>query len=227
VIAIDGPAGAGKSTTAREVARRMGLCWVDTGAMYRAVTLWFLRHGIEPVSGEPVREALGGISVDLVPEGEALRVLLCGEDVTERIRQADVNRAVSRVARLPQVRDALVRWQRRLAARGGVVMEGRDIGTVVCPLAPVKVFLYAELTTRASRRALELAARGDVVDGESVRRDLAMRDTADSTRDIAPLVPAEDAVSLDTSNLTIEDQVEAVIRIARAKGYGPAGGASD
>jgi cytidylate kinase len=226
VIAIDGPAGAGKSTTAREVARRLGLYWVDTGAMYRAVTLWFLRHEIEPLAGRPVEDALRRITVDLIPAGEGLRVLLCGDDVTERIRQADVNRLVSRVARLPQVRKALVDWQRHCAARGDVVMEGRDIGTVVCPGAPVKIFLHASLEARANRRTKEFASLGEAVDDSAVRRNLVERDEADSTRDISPLVPAGDAVLLDTSDLSIEEQVDAVIRIVRARGYGrrlPAG----
>lgn len=219
VIAIDGPAGAGKSTTAREVAARLGLLWVDTGAMYRAVTLWFLRHGIEPTPGSQVEESLRAISVDLVPGPSGLRVKLCGEDVSERIRDDDVTRHVSRVAKLTPVRDALARWQRGIAGRGGVVMEGRDIGTVVCPDAPVKVFLHASLAARAKRRAREHVFRGDIRDEGQILRELALRDEADSTREVAPLAVAADAVCLDTTDLTIEDQVDAVIRIVRARGY--------
>lgn len=219
VIAIDGPAGAGKSTTAREVARRLGLCWVDTGAMYRAVTLWFLRHGIDPVPGEAVEAALDRIRVDLVPRGAALSVLLNGEDVTELIRSDSVNRTVSFVARLPQVRARLVRWQQEYAARGEVVMEGRDIGTVVCPDAPVKVFLSASLQARTQRRAKEFESHGENVDSSRVRQELVLRDETDSNREVSPLVPAPDAIFLDTSELTIEQQVNEVIRIVRAKGY--------
>ncbi|MBN1425126.1 (d)CMP kinase [Candidatus Fermentibacteria bacterium] len=219
VIAIDGPAGAGKSTTAREVASRLGLLWVDTGAMYRAVTLWLLRHGIAPVAGEAIEEALGTLTVDLVPGESTLRVLLCGEDVSQRIRDDDVTGLVSQVSSLRQVRHALVRWQRRIAERGNVVMEGRDIGTVVCPDAPIKIFLEASLATRARRRARERSRHADGLDERQILRELARRDTADSTREVAPMAAATDAVRLDTTNLSITGQVDAVVRLVRERGY--------
>ncbi len=222
VVAIDGPAGAGKSTTAREVARRLGLCWVDTGAMYRAVTLWLLRQGIPPVSGRRLTEALRTIPLELIPSEDGMRVVLDGEDVTDRIRAQDVTDAVSYVASLPEVRQALAGWQRALAERGNVVMEGRDIGTVVCPWAPVKVFLSASLEKRARRRAKEIAQRGGRRDDDAVRRDIQRRDEADSSRALAPLAPAADAVRIDTSDMTIEEQVDAVIRVVEARGYGDA-----
>ncbi len=219
VVAIDGPAAAGKSTTARAVAKRLDLTWIDTGAMYRAVTLWLLRHGIAPVEGSELKKALDEIRIELSSCGEEQRVLLCGEDVTSQVRDVEVTRQVSRIARLPQVRDALVTWQRQMASQGRVVMEGRDIGTVVCPDAPVKVFLMASLQERAERRTQELIGNGHRTEHGRIEDELQRRDTVDSTREHSPLRAADDAVVLDTTSLTFEEQVQKVIDLVREKGY--------
>jgi CMP/dCMP kinase len=196
VVAIDGPAGAGKSTIARAVAEELGFTYLDSGAMYRAVGLALLRRG---GAASEVAEAL-----DVQQLGE--RVLVDGEDVTEDIRTPEVSEAASRVATNPSVRQALVHKQRALLGEGDWVAEGRDIGTVVAPDAAVKVFLTASPDERARRRAAELGA-----DRETVLRDQALRDAQDSTREHSPLVRAEGAVELDTTGLSI---AEVVARIA-------------
>jgi cytidylate kinase len=219
VVAIDGPAAAGKSTTARAVAARLGLRWIDTGAMYRAVTLWLLRHGIPPAEGADLERALRGIEIDLAMEGRGQRVLLCGEDVTAKIRDQEVTRQVSRVAALPQVRRALVKWQRGMAAKGNVVVEGRDIGTVVLPDAPVKVFLVASLEERAKRRQRDLKQGGEEVESAAVQEEIQRRDDSDSSREHSPLQPARDAFLLDTTHLSFEEQVREIVRLVHEKGY--------
>ncbi len=216
VIAIDGPAGSGKSTTARIVAERLGLLHIDTGAMYRAFTVKVLEKGIAPDDQEAVAELLKSTRVDLRQEGTEQRVLLDGRDVTERIRDSDVTGAVSAVSRIRQVRDAMVRQQRALGAERGVVMDGRDIGTVVFPDADLKIFLVASLKTRVERRRAELLRGGKDAPVQAVERDIAGRDDLDSSRKVSPLVRAPDAIELDTSGLTIEEQVNRVVKLARA-----------
>jgi cytidylate kinase len=218
-VAIDGPAGAGKSTTARAVAARLGLRWVDTGAMYRAVTLWLLWHGIPPVEGSVLERTLARVQIELVTVGKQQRVLLCGEDVTSKIRDQEITRQVSRVAALPQVREALVRWQRGMAEKGNVVVEGRDIGTVVLPDAPVKVFLVASLEERAKRRSEDLKTSGERVDRATVQAEIRRRDDTDSSRQHSPLQPADDAFLLDTTHLSFEEQVDEIIRLIYERGY--------
>jgi CMP/dCMP kinase len=199
VVAIDGPAGAGKSTVARALADALGFTYLDSGAMYRAAALMLLRHG--GAASERARE----LELEL---GE--RVLANGEDVTEAIRAPEVSEAASRVATNPKVREALVEKQRTLLSRGDWVAEGRDIGTVVAPSAAVKVFLTAGADERARRRADELGA-----DLETVKRDQALRDAQDRSREHSPLQPAPDAVELDTSGLTVEQVVERVADLVR------------
>lgn len=200
VVAIDGPAGAGKSSVARAVAGALGFTYLDTGAMYRAVALAALRCGAEPASVAPlVRIEVGR------------RVCLDGEDVTEAIRTPEVSEAASRAAADPAVRRALVEQQRRVLARGDWVAEGRDIGTVVAPSAEVKVFLTADPTERARRRAAELG-----LDVEAVLAEQAERDARDSTRDASPLQAADDAVLLDTTGLSQDEVVARVVALARA-----------
>jgi CMP/dCMP kinase len=207
VIAIDGPAGAGKSTVARAVADRLGLKYVDTGAMYRALALAALERGVSDPEGlERIAR-----SVDLEADGE--RVLLDGVDVTRRIRDADVTAEVSKVAAHPGLRAALVPLQRTVAARGNVVMEGRDIGTAVLPDAPVKIFLTASLEERARRRAAETGATV-----EDVMAQIAARDRADAERSTSPLVKADDAIEIDTTGRSIEEIVEEVAALAAAVG---------
>jgi cytidylate kinase len=219
VIAIDGPAGAGKSTVAREVAARLGYLHIDSGAMYRALTVKILRLGIDIYDAELVMELAEHTVVDLLPNegGQENRVILDGVDITDQIREPAVSAAVPVVSTYPKVRSGLLAQQRLLAARGGVVMDGRDIGTVVLPDADVKVFLTATLTERAVRRQREMAARGVGSNPESVIAEIAARDTADSSRAISPLVQAADAVLIDTTQIPIQDVVEHLISICSQK----------
>ena len=217
-VAIDGPMGSGKSTIAREVARRLGYRHVDTGAMYRAVAAAALRRGVPP-DDEAALTALAG-RVRVQPgEGSGARVDVDGEDVTPALRTVDVNRIVGRVARVPGVRAALRDTQRALGAAGGVVMEGRDIGSVILPDADVKVYLTASEEARAHRRQAELAASGQMVPLEEVRRIEAEDDRAATTREVAPLVVAPDAAVIDSTDLGVDEVVAKVIALVdRARG---------
>ena len=216
IVAIDGPAASGKSTTARLVAERLGYRWVDTGAMYRALALKAVREKIKPWEEGRLREMLGRTGVRLEEGDGGLRVLLDGEDVTDLVRSPEVTRAVSWVCALPFVREAMVQLQRRMAASGGVVMEGRDIGTVVVPDAEVKVFLDADVRERARRRWRELREKGMDVSLEDVERELEERDRKDSAREHSPLRRAPDAILVDTTNLSVEEQVERIVRMVEA-----------
>lgn len=215
VIAVDGPAGAGKSTVARRVAAALNYLYIDTGAMYRAIALAVLEEGIGPDDGAAVERLARGLDVELVPSAAGNRVLLGGRDVTERIRAPEVSAAVSQVAALPGVRRRMVQLQRRLAAGGGVVMDGRDIGTVVFPDADVKVFLTASAEERARRRWLELRAAGHAPSLDDIRANIESRDRLDSTRDVAPLRKAEDAVEIDTTDKTVDEVVDQVLELVR------------
>jgi cytidylate kinase len=216
VIAIDGPAASGKSTTARLVAGKLGYIHVDTGAMYRAVTLKVLRAGIAPADSERIGKLLGTTHVALRREGEITRVFLDGDDVTAEIRTPEVTRAVSVVSRHRAVRDAMVREQRKMGAEGGIVLEGRDIGTVVFPDADLKFFMIAGIEARARRRGEELRAGGISPDLSGLTDEIRERDTLDSTRKESPLKKADDAIEIDTSDLTIEEQVRVVVEKVRS-----------
>jgi cytidylate kinase len=216
VIAIDGPAGSGKSTTARLVAERLGLLHIDTGAMYRAVTVAVLERGLDPDDEEGIARLMDTTRIELRrDQGSGIQVVLNGNDITERIRDGDVTRSVSAVSRLRHVREAMVREQRSLAQGQGVVLEGRDIGTVVFTDADVKFFLVASLEARARRRHAELGVKGAGITYQDVVEEMATRDRLDSTRDASPLRAADDAIRIDTSNLTIEQQVAIVVETAR------------
>ncbi|MFO7280420.1 MAG: (d)CMP kinase [Thermoanaerobacterales bacterium] len=205
VIAIDGPAGSGKSTVARRLAERLGMDYLDTGAMYRAVTFAALRRGIDPADAEPVARLAKAVDLEVTP-GE---VRVDGVDATIEIRGPEVSRAVSLVAANPEVRTELVRRQREWAAsRGGGVVEGRDIGSVVFPDAQLKVYLTARPEVRAERRAAEVTG----LDYETVAADLARRDALDQGRETAPLRVPEGAVELDTSDMTVEEIVDEIVR---------------
>ena len=213
VIAIDGPAGAGKSTVARRVAQQLGFIYVDTGAMYRAVTIRSLDQGLEPADAAAVGELAARIDVRFVREGENLRVLADGRDVTEQIRTPAVTAAVAQISQVPAVRQAMVRLQRELAAAGKAVLDGRDIGTVVTPDACCKIFLTASAGERARRRWLELREKGYTPDQDQLRREMEQRDKQDSERELAPLVQAPDAVAIDTTGLTIAEVVDRIVEI--------------
>jgi len=208
IVAIDGPAGSGKSTVARSVARRLGFTYIDSGAMYRAVALWALRLGMDLDDFHRMEQLAREARIELPGE----RVLLNGEDVTAEIREPRVSEAASRVAAQPGVRRALREEQRRIASAGPSVMEGRDIGTVVFPDAQVKIFLDAQPEQRAQRRARELG-----VPVEDVARDLEARDRRDRSRAEAPLVQAPDAEYLDTTHLTPSEVEEAVLKLVRER----------
>lgn len=214
-IAIDGPAGTGKSTLARTLAGRVGGAYLDTGAMYRVATLHVLREGIDPEDGEAVSAATADLPLEIGTDAGAERILLDSEDVSEEIRTAPVTANVSAVSAVAQVRENLVRLQRRLAAGGGtVVLEGRDIGTVVLPDAEVKIYLTASPEVRARRRTDQDRAAGRAAEYEEVLAAVIERDRKDSTRAASPLRPAADAVVIDTSDLTLEEVLDRLVALA-------------
>lgn len=215
VVAIDGPAGAGKSTIARSVAARLGFVYIDSGAMYRAVALWALRAGISDIDTHKIEQL--AVEAEIALEAGSERVYLNGEDVTDAIRSPDVAAAASKVSAIAGVRRAMVSKQRELATNGSVVMEGRDIGSVVFPDARVKIFLDAPSEERADRRNREMERRGVAVDRDGTARELAERDHRDRTRAEAPLVQAPDAVYVDSGGLTIEQVEEQVLKIVRER----------
>ena len=216
-VAIDGPAGAGKSTVARAAAKELGFIYVDTGALYRAVGLYALRAGIKPGDAEAVGATLENINVSLEFINGEQSVLLNGEDVSSQIRTPEASMAASDVSAIPAVRAFLFDLQRDIAKKNNCIMDGRDIGTVVLPHAQVKIFLTASPEIRAKRRYDELIAKGQSVDYKDVLEDLIKRDYNDSHREVAPLKPAEDGVILDTSGLSLEEAVESAIRIIKEK----------
>ncbi len=215
IIAIDGPSGAGKSTAAALVAERTAFLHLDTGAMYRAVTLAAIRAGLAAPGSPPREDVLGRLALrsgfEVQRAGRRQRVLLDGEDVTGELRRPDVEALVPLVAGLPSVRRALVPWQRRMAEGGGVVADGRDMGTAVFPDAPFKFFVTADLDERARRRCRELARRGVEASLDEVRRALAERDALDSDRPVAPLVRQPEAVLVDTTGLSAEEVARRIL----------------
>jgi CMP/dCMP kinase len=210
VIAIDGPAGAGKSTIARRLAARLGFTYIDSGAMYRAVGWWALRQKLDPSDMHRMEQL--ALAAGITLEGDGARVLLDGEDITEAIRGPEVSKAASLVATIPGVRRALVEKQRAIGAQNNVVMEGRDIGSVVFPNAALKIFLDADVQERARRRAMEVNGDRDVIS-----RQIRERDERDRTRAEAPLTQAPDAVYVDSTGLSIEEVEEAILRLVRAR----------
>ena len=214
-IAIDGPAGTGKSTLARTLARRIGGAYLDTGAMYRVATLQILRAGIDPEDADAVIAATVDLPLEIGTDAGSERILLGGEDVSDEIRTARVTADVSAVSAVPEVRENLVHLQRRLAASGGtVVLEGRDIGTVVLPDAEVKVYLTASPEVRARRRTDQDLAAGREADYQDVLAAVIERDRKDSTRAASPLRPADDAVVIDTSDLTLDEVLDQLVALA-------------
>lgn len=219
-VAIDGPMGSGKSTVAREVARRLGFRYVDTGAMYRAVAAASIRRGVAPGDADRLARLAQAVTMDFEPQaGGSARVLVEGDDVTASLRSIDVNRLVALVAKVPQVREALGAIQRRLGDCGRVVMEGRDIGSVILPRARIKVFLTASIDVRARRRQAELAAGGTAMALDDVRRIIEEDDHMASTRETAPLLVAPGAVTIDSTVLTVDQVVDQIVTLVeRARG---------
>jgi len=221
IITIDGPASSGKSTTARAVAERMGYLYLDTGAMYRAVALAFLREDASPTP-DAAQEVLPRIKVDISHEDGTMHVHLNGTDVTAGVRTQRVGEMASRVSTLRGVRDKMVREQRRIAqerqaSEGGLVADGRDMGTVVFPQAEVKIYMEADARVRARRRHEEYQRQGEDIAFEEVLREIQARDRQDRTRDIAPLRRADDAIELDTTDCSVEEQVEFVVEHIRSQ----------
>ena len=214
-IAIDGPAGAGKSTIAKKVAKKMGYIYVDTGAMYRAMALFMIKQGIDPSDATSIEEAckIADISIEY-RDGEQV-VLLNGENVNAYLRTEEVGNMASVTSVNAKVREKLVELQQKLAKTKDVVMDGRDIGTVVLPNAEVKVYLTASSLVRAQRRALELEAKGEKTDLSKIEADIIERDNRDMTRAISPLKQAEDATLIDSSYMTIDEVVEAILNLVK------------
>lgn len=216
-VAIDGPAGAGKSTIARRAAKEIGFIYVDTGALYRAIGLYVLRKGISCADAQKVIALLDEIKVSLAFVNGEQRVLLCGGDVSDAIRTAEVSMAASAVSAIPEVRSFLFQLQRDMARDNNVVMDGRDIGTVVLPDAKIKIFLTASPEERSRRRYEEMLQKGMTVDYEQVLAELKERDYNDSHRAVAPLVPAKDAVLVDTTGNTLEQSVLQLTNIIKER----------
>lgn len=216
-IAIDGPAGAGKSTIAKAVAKRLGIIYLDTGAMYRSVAYYVLKHGV-PVSDEKeVQRLLDGLVMDIRYEDGAQQIYVCGENVTPYLREPHMSKAASDVSALPAVRYKMVELQREFAASHDVVLDGRDIGTFVLPEANCKFYMTASPEERAERRHKELAEKGSACTLQEVLDDINKRDYNDSHRAVAPLRQADDAVYIDTTDMTPEEVTETVVRIVSEK----------
>jgi len=215
VIAIDGPAGAGKSTIARRLAQRLGFTYIDSGAMYRAVALWAMRQNADTADMHRMEQLALAADIDLQPEG--LHILLNGEDVTAAIRTAEIGQQASVVAAIPGVRRALVQKQRALGARTSVIMEGRDIGTVVFPDADVKIFLDADPSERVNRRLRDFRGQGQPAPPEAIAAQIEERDRRDRTRAEAPLTQAPDAIYIDSTGLSLDRVEEEILRVVRAR----------
>jgi cytidylate kinase len=218
VVTIDGPAGSGKSTTAKLVAQRLGYIYLDTGAMYRAMTLKALRAGVDLEDDYLLAQLAENTDITIHPEPDGTRVILDGEDVTEHIRARDVTRSSSMVSAVEGVRRRMVELQRMIGARGGIVAEGRDIGSVVFPEAEVKIYLDADLRCRAARRKKELDEKGQSARLNQIEKDIRARDAYDSGREHSPLIVPDGAITVDTTDITIEEQVERVLEEVRKSG---------
>jgi len=218
IIAIDGYSACGKSTTAKEVARILGYLYVDSGAMYRAVTVHFIEHHVALTNPKEISKALASLKIDF--RNNVLGVTetyLNGLNVERKIRKMEVSERVSEISAIREVREALVELQRKMGKARGIVMDGRDIGTVVFPEAELKIFLNADLLLRAFRRQKELLERDELIDLDSVIENLKKRDEYDSKREVSPLVRADDAIGIDTTHITIDEQVDEVVRLALSR----------
>ena len=216
-IAIDGPAGAGKSTIAKMVSKKLNCIYVDTGAMYRAVALFFIKNGIGSDDEKRIAKEIENIQVDIQFEAGDQKVLLNGKDVTEEIRAERVGNWASEISKYTLVREYLVKMQREVATKQDVVMDGRDIGTVVLPQANVKIYLTASSKVRAMRRYNELTQKGVFCDIHDIEQGIMERDAQDMNREISPLRQAKDAILIDSSNMTIDEVVEKIVSLARER----------
>lgn len=216
-IALDGPAGAGKSTIAKIIAKRLGLPYLDTGAMYRAMALCAIREGVSLTDAEKVDELLRRTDIRVVYESDGQHVLVNGEDVTGRLREEEIGKGASLISKLRCVRDKLAGMQRDIAHETHAVLDGREIGTFVIPETPYKFYVTATAEERALRRVRQLEEKGETPDYELILKDILARDYQDSHRDYAPLKQAEDAVLIDTTHMTIDEAVEAVLTALEAK----------
>ncbi len=216
IIALDGPAGSGKTTTAKRLAEKLSYIYIDTGAMYRAVTLAWIKSGLE-IDEKYAETLVDSIKVELRNEGNGQLTFLDGIDVSDDIRTTEVTKLVSPVSAMPYVREKMVAMQREMGQKGGVVMDGRDIGTAVFPNADLKVFLIASIDARAQRRTKEMLEKGMEANVEEIKQQIIDRDHFDSTREHSPLRKADDAIEIDTSNMTIDDQVNSIYELAIKK----------
>lgn len=217
IITIDGPAGVGKSTVAKRLALRLGYRYADTGALYRAVAWKVSMSGIDPSDHHAVAQLLSNTSLILGQDPKAPRISVDGKDVTDEIRTAEISRMASIVSAIPAVREWLIPIQRRMGMGGGVVVEGRDIGTRIFPAADMKFFLEADQTVRATRRHHELASAGETMALDQIRLEIENRDTRDRSRPISPLVPAPDATIIDTTSLGVEQVVDRMMSVVASK----------
>lgn len=213
-IAIDGPAGAGKSTIAKRVAEKLGLIYVDTGAMFRGIALYMMEKCVKSTDVDKIKKELNNIRLDIVYENGEQQIILNDENVSKLIRNPEISKAASSFAQVTEVRERLLMLQRELAAKRPVVMDGRDIGTKVLPSAAVKIFLTADVRVRAERRYKELTEKGEKVNLEDIMSDIKSRDEQDMNRKVSPLVQADDAVLVDTSSLSVDEVVDSIIKIA-------------
>lgn len=216
-IALDGPSGSGKSVMAKAVAKKLGIVYVDTGALYRAIGLYMYRQGVDKNDSETIKTKLSEIDVKLAMGEEGQQVMLNGENVNGYIREPEISMYASKVSAIPEVRSFLLGLQRDTAKHNNVIMDGRDIGTVIFPDAEVKIFLFARDEVRAERRYKELCEKGVSTTFEEVLADMQKRDSDDRNREIAPAVAADDAVKLDSSELTLEETVSAILHIIEEK----------
>ncbi len=216
IIAIDGPAGAGKSTVAKLAAQRLSYTYIDTGAMYRAVAWQLLNEGFEP-NNDVIVSLARNLDLNLTYVDGKTKVAVAGQDITEAIRTPEVSRVVAKVAQVPELREVMLKLQRDMASHGGVVMDGRDIGTHVLPNADIKIFLTASITERAKRRWQELTDKGYTINLADLEAEIACRDKEDCEREVAPLIAAPDAIRIDTTNLSIAETAEKILKLCKER----------